>query len=68
MKIVVKEGFRLFLENPYCLEFIFPSKKVYLAGFGTLDFPGCQRVTEPVSYLFFINPNTKSERMSQIKG
>lgn len=30
-----------------------------LAGIGTLVHPGCQRVIEPVSHLFFINPNTK---------
>lgn len=29
------------------------------AGIGTLDFPGCQRVIEPVSRLFFINPSRK---------
>jgi hypothetical protein len=29
-----------------------------LAGIGTLDFPGCQRVIEPVSCLFYINPCT----------
>ncbi|PSL07906.1 hypothetical protein CLV48_101845 [Cecembia rubra] len=29
------------------------------AGIGTLDFPGCQRVVEPVSRLFFINPSHK---------
>jgi len=28
------------------------------AGIGTLDFPGCQRIIEPVSHLFFINPDT----------
>jgi hypothetical protein len=39
-----------------------------LAGIGTLDFPGCQRVIEPVSRLFFINPSTKSERTPQIKA
>jgi|GEM_PF-3490795 len=39
----------------------------HLAGIGTLDFPGCQRVDEPVSRLFYINPSTKSERMMQIK-
>jgi hypothetical protein len=40
-----------------------------LAGIGTLDFPGCQRVIEPVSRLFFINPATgKSERTMQIKN
>ncbi|EOZ97748.1 hypothetical protein A33Q_1721 [Indibacter alkaliphilus LW1] len=41
-------------------------RQYYLpAGIGTLDFPGCQRVNEPVSRLFCINPSTKSERMSQ---
>jgi hypothetical protein len=30
-----------------------------LAGIGTLVRPGCQRVIEPVSHLFFINPYTK---------
>jgi hypothetical protein len=39
-----------------------------LAGIGTLVFPGCQRVIEPVSRLFFINPSTKSERTPQIKA
>jgi len=39
------------------------------AGIGTLDFPGCQRVSEPVSRLFFINPATgKSDRRVQIKN
>jgi hypothetical protein len=33
-----------------------------------LDFPGCQRVIEPVSHLFCINPATfKSKRIPQIK-
>lgn len=30
-----------------------------LAGIGTLDSPGCQRVYKPVSRLFCINPVTK---------
>lgn len=37
-----------------------------LAGIGTLDSPGCQRVIEPVSYLFCINPSTKKWKDMQI--
>jgi hypothetical protein len=66
LKVVGNKGFEIEREFHNSLEFIFPGNKFCLAGFGTLDFPGCQRVTEPVSYLFFINPNTKSERMLQI--
>jgi hypothetical protein len=42
----------------------------HLAGIGTLDFPGCQRVSEPVSYLFYINPYylLKSKRITQNKA
>jgi hypothetical protein len=40
------------------LEFIYPKGNSHLAGIGTLDSPGCQRVLKPVSRLFCINPLT----------
>jgi hypothetical protein len=54
LKIVKTEGNSVGLHHVKNLYF-----QNYLAGIGTLVFPGCQRVIEPVSHLFFINPNTK---------
>lgn len=57
--------------NSFCKEFIFPNENISLGRNWHLSAAadGCQRVIEPVSRLFFINPATgKSERTLQIKN